>query len=155
MFVCLSVAFFVPLNFSFIWRRHYSRWRAANIDHCSALMAIEQWGFFSVPHLLWHGTTVYKGHLRGPVTLTPIAERLAVELSLPVLRLRSIAAGIRTPNSPLAVQCSNQLRHRRGQALQLIFLIDTDLEIDWKAEDWHSLINHNITIFSIHVSTFL
>ena len=24
------------------------------------------------------------GHLRGPVTLTPIAERLAVELSLPV-----------------------------------------------------------------------
>ena len=29
-------------------------------------------------------TSVYNGHLRGPVTLTPIAERLAVELSLPV-----------------------------------------------------------------------
>ena len=29
-------------------------------------------------HLLCHG------HLQGPVTLTPIAERLAVELSLPV-----------------------------------------------------------------------
>ena len=26
----------------------------------------------------------FTGHLRGPVTLTPIAERLAVELSLPV-----------------------------------------------------------------------
>ena len=25
------------------------------------------------------------GHLRGPMTLTPVAERLAVELSLPVL----------------------------------------------------------------------
>ena len=28
--------------------------------------------------------SVYNGHLRGPVTLTLIAERLAVELSLPV-----------------------------------------------------------------------
>ena len=25
--------------------------------------------FFSVPHLLWHVTSVYNGHLRGPVTL--------------------------------------------------------------------------------------
>ena len=51
---------------------------------CSALMAIEQWGFFNVPHLLWHWHTLYNGHLRGPVTLTPVAERLAGELSLPV-----------------------------------------------------------------------
>ena len=47
------------------------------------LMAIEQWGFLSVPHLLRHGASFYNGHLRGPVTLTPIAERLAVKLSLP------------------------------------------------------------------------
>ena len=45
-------------------------------------MTIAQWGFFSLPHLLWHGTSVYNGHLRGPVTLTPITECLAVELSL-------------------------------------------------------------------------
>ena len=51
---------------------------------CSALVAIDQWEFFNVPHLLWHGPTLYNGHLRGPVTLTPVAERLAVELSLPV-----------------------------------------------------------------------
>ena len=43
---------------------------------CSSLMAIEQLGFFSVSH-------VYNGHFREPVTITPIAERLAVELSLP------------------------------------------------------------------------
>ena len=49
----------------------------------SALMAIRQWGFFSVPDLLWHGASVYNDHLRGPVKLTPIAERFAVELSLP------------------------------------------------------------------------
>ena len=54
------------------------------------------------------------GHLRGPVTLTPIAKRLAVELSLPVLRLRSVAAGIWTPNLPLAGQSYNPLGHSRG-----------------------------------------
>ena len=46
---------------------------------------------FSMPHLLWHGASVYNGHLRGPVTLTPIAERLAVEF----LWLKSVEAGIR------------------------------------------------------------
>ena len=43
-------------------------------------VAIERRGFFSVPLLLWHWVSVY--FLREPVTLTPIAERLAVELSL-------------------------------------------------------------------------
>ena len=78
-FVCLG--FFVPLeNFLLIWRRHHYRWRTAS----SALLAIEQWGLFSVQHLLWYMASVYNGHLRGHVTLTPIAERLEVELSLPV-----------------------------------------------------------------------
>ena len=78
--VCLG--FFVPLeNLSLIWRRHHCRWRAANFDLCSAHMVIEQWGFFSVPHILWQGASVYNGHLRGPMTLTPIAENLTVELS--------------------------------------------------------------------------
>ena len=83
LLVCLG--FIDPLaNFSLILRRHHCRWRAANFDLCSALMAIDQWVVFNVPHLLWHGPTLYNGHLRGPVTLTPVAERLAVELSLPV-----------------------------------------------------------------------
>ena len=47
-------------------------------------MAIEQWEFFNEPHLLRNGHTLYNGHLRGPLTPTPVAERLAVELSLPV-----------------------------------------------------------------------
>ena len=77
VFVCLE--FIVPLEtFSLIMRRHHCRWRAANFDLlCSALIAIEQWGFFSVPHLLWHGASVYNCHLRGSVTHTPITERLA------------------------------------------------------------------------------
>ena len=77
----------VPLeNFSLIWRRHLCRWMVANFDLCSVLMAIEQRGFFSVPHLLWHGASYYNCYLRGSVTLTPIAECLAVELSLPVFK---------------------------------------------------------------------
>ena len=50
-----------------------------------------------MPHLLGHGASVYNGHLRRPMTLTPIAERLAVDLSLPVL---TVVAGIRTPSLP-------------------------------------------------------
>ena len=41
-------------------------------------MPIEHWGYFSVSHPLWHGASDYNGHLRGPLTLTLIAERLAV-----------------------------------------------------------------------------
>ena len=37
-------------------------------------MAIEQLGFFSDPHRMWHGVSLYNGHLRG---LTH--ERLEVE----------------------------------------------------------------------------
>ena len=69
---------------SLIWRRHHYRWRATIFDLCSALMAFERWGFFSVQNLLWHGGSIYNGHLRGAGTLTPIAERKAVELSQPV-----------------------------------------------------------------------
>ena len=59
--------------------------------------AIEQWKFFSVPHLLWYGTSVYNSHLRGPVTLSVIAERLAVEPFM-FWRLRSVVAMIWTLN---------------------------------------------------------
>ena len=83
LFVCLD--FIVPLEIiSLILRLQYCRWWTANFDYCSALMIIKQWGFFNVPHPLRHGPTVFNNHLRGPVTLTPFAKRLAVELSLPV-----------------------------------------------------------------------
>ena len=42
-------------------------------DLYSTLVTIEQWGFFCVPHLLWHGPFM------------PIADLLAGELSQPVL----------------------------------------------------------------------
>ena len=79
-FVC--VGFLVPLeNFSLIWRRHHCLWRARNLTNARHS---GPWGFLNVPQHLWHGLYVYDGHLRGSSTLTPIAERIAVELSLPV-----------------------------------------------------------------------
>ena len=69
--------------------------------------SIEQWGFFRMPHLLWHGVSVYIGHLRRPVTFTPIAERLALKLSLPVW----LWVGFEHPNFRMRYQLSNQQRH--------------------------------------------
>ena len=37
-----------------------------------------------MPQLQRHGPTVYNGNLRGSVTLTPVAEHLTLDLSLPV-----------------------------------------------------------------------
>ena len=49
---------------------------------------------------IFHWPTVYNGHLRGLVTLTPNAERLAVpSCHYLFLRLRSLANGDRTPIS--------------------------------------------------------
>ena len=36
------------------------------------------------PHSLWQRLSLYNGHPQGPVTLAPVADGLAVELSLPV-----------------------------------------------------------------------
>ena len=84
-----------------IFHHHYW-WRVSdfNLLPQSEHMDIEQWGFFYMPHLLWHGTSVYNVHIWGPVTLTPVAKWLAVDLSLPVLRLRSVVARIWTLNLP-------------------------------------------------------
>jgi hypothetical protein len=53
-------------NFPLIRRRHHCRWRLRNIDLCSALRVFEQAGIFIVPHLLWHGTSVFPVSSEGP-----------------------------------------------------------------------------------------
>ena len=74
IFVCLF--FVVRKKISLIWRHHHYCCRAKNFDLYSGLMAIEQWRFFNMSHR----PTRYKGHFKGPLTLTPFAERLSVEL---------------------------------------------------------------------------
>ena len=95
-----------PTRESLIWRRHHYRWLAANFDPCSALMAIEQWGFFSLPHLLWHGASVYNSHLRGP-----IAERLAGAVTICFYDLGLSRLGFEDLTFRLRAKA---LTHRRG-----------------------------------------
>ena len=95
---------FVPLeNFSLLWRCHHLRWRPANFDLCSALMtliAIEQWGFFCVLHLLWHETSLTISKDQRHSSLLPCVWQWSCHYLF--LRLKSVAAWIRTPNLPLA-----------------------------------------------------
>ena len=96
-FFCLG--FYIPLeNFSLICRRHYYQWRASNFDLYSALMATEQWGFFSVPHVLWHGASVYNGYLSCC---------RAFDLGLSRM-------GFEHPTFQVWCKRSDRLRHRRG-----------------------------------------
>ena len=91
---CLFVCFFFPFeNISLIRGRHHNWWSAKSFYLCSTLMTIEHWGlgFLSVSHLLWHENSVQNGHLEGPVTLTSVAQRLAVERSLPILHDNSLS----------------------------------------------------------------
>ena len=99
---------------------------------CSALMTFELWGNFSMPHLLWHGPTLYNGHLRGPVTLTTVVERLAVEVSLTCFNRQAVPTGDRTPISRMRGERSNsrpprqlirKIKHKDN--VVLIFLIIT------------------------------
>ena len=95
----------------FVWGFGDCRWRAANFDLCSASWLLK---FFSVSQLLWHGASVYNGHIRGHVTLTPIAERLAVELSLPVFTTGLSRLGFEHLTFRLRVKRSKPLPNRRG-----------------------------------------
>ena len=113
LFVCLE--FIVPLeNFSLIWRRHHYQWRAANVDPCSTLMANEQWEFFSVPYLLWHGASVYIGHprIRDTHIYCRAFNSAAVTTCFYDLGLSRLGFG--HPTLRLRDQRSIPLRHRRG-----------------------------------------
>ena len=79
-FLCPSREFFTHLETSPLPVKGCKFWPMLGM-----LIVIVQWGFFTVPHLLWQRSNIYNGHLRGPVTPTTITERLAMELSLPVL----------------------------------------------------------------------
>ena len=70
---CLG--FFCPTRIHSYWVVTITGEELQILEICSALMAIEQSGFFSVPHLLRQGSSVYNGNIRGSVTLTLISER--------------------------------------------------------------------------------
>ena len=79
------------------------------VKGCKFWPMLDTHGHWAVRVLLWHGSFVYNGHLRGPVTFTIIAERLAVELSLPVLAT-SVCRGW-DPNTQQSACGTNALTH--------------------------------------------
>ena len=120
LFVC--VEFIVPLeNFSLVWRRHHCRWRAVNFDLCLVLMAIEQWGFFNVPHPLRHVPTIYNGHLRRPVTLTPNTSVWQWSCHYLFLRLGSVVTRDWTPISRMRGERSTSTQWKCIVPLKVFF----------------------------------
>ena len=82
-----------------------------------AFMAIEQWGFFNVPHPLRQGPTVYKGHLQGPVNSHLMPSVWQWSCHYLFLRLRSIETGDRTPISRTQGERSTPTPPRRWKSL--------------------------------------
>ena len=80
--------FLSPLN-RFVWLRFYTQFENFPLICKASPLPVKGFKFgpirgtHGLPHLLSHGTSVYNDLVQGPVTLIPVAEHLAVELSLP------------------------------------------------------------------------
>ena len=73
--------------------------------------------------------TVYHGHLRGPVTLTSVAERLAVELSLPVFTTQVCRDRGSNPDLPACEANALPLRRLsfKYQIIYMNWMIQNDM----------------------------
>ena len=151
------MGFIVPIeNFSFIWTRHQYRWSAAYFDLYSAFMAMEQWGFFSVPHLLWYGASVYNGHLRGPVTLKPVGERLEVESHYLFYDLGLLWLGFENPTFSLRGICERYtlINHNAYQNEIFIFCLFFSFLCHEKWLSGHFYFISFVMYFQGHCSSF-
>ena len=97
-------------------------------------MAKKHWGFFSVPHLLWHGSSVHNGHLREPVTL--VIESSAVELSLPVFTTK-VCRGWYSNIQPSAFK-ANALTHNATAAVPFYDELVRNLVVT--PSTWHAFL---------------
>ena len=101
-------------------------------------------------HLLWYGASVYYDHLRGPVTLTPIAERLEVLLSLPVFTTQ-VCRGWDSNTQPSACG-TNALSHCATATVHHDYL--PKQELNWLVEQRFQILSlflnilPNIILFS-------
>ena len=116
--VCVSLFFLIvwgfssrSKNFSLIWRRYHYRWKAANFDLCSALMATEQRGFFTYcdtghTFIIVASKDAWHSHLLPSVWQW--------NCHYLFLRLGSVRLGFQQPTFRLRDERSNPPRHRRG-----------------------------------------
>ena len=111
--LCLSVCLFVCLFLVGVFVSHWSIfhsyedyhywWRDANFTYARHTRTLSIEGSV-LKHLMRHGASICDGDLRGPMTLTPVAERWQWSFHYLFLRIRSVAAWIRTPKLPLVGQ---------------------------------------------------
>ena len=78
VFVCLFVWSFCPTRYFF------THLETSPLTSPLPVRGCKFWPMLGT-HDHWAVSVRYNGHLRGTMTLTPIAERWAVELSIPVL----------------------------------------------------------------------
>ena len=102
IFVCFGIFRLIREIFTY-WETSSFSVKNCKLWPISALMAIEQWRVYN------------HGNLWGHATITPVAERLTVELSLPVLTTWFCRGwDFEHPTFRMLVKRSNRLRHRRG-----------------------------------------
>ena len=80
-------------------------------------------GLFYDSRLVWHGPTFHNSHLRGPVTLTLVAECFAVELLLPDFSDFSEPTGDRIPIPRMWGEFSTTTPPRRCFDHNTIFIV--------------------------------
>ena len=91
------------------------RWRVSNVDQYSALMVIEQWEFFNVPHILLLGHLFIMVISEEPWHSHLVPSVRSWSCYYLFLRHRSLAAWIQTRNLPRARRTLyNQLCQRGG-----------------------------------------
>ena len=99
------MGFYGPVeNFSLVLRCQHYQWSASNFDLYLAFdIAVEQWGFLSMPHRCDTGH-LFIMVISGPVTFIPLAKCLAMELSLPVITSLS-RLGFEHPTFCVCLEC--------------------------------------------------
>ena len=112
LFICLFVCLFGGFRPTWEFFTHMESSplpvKGCKFYLCFALMAIEQWGFFNMPHLLWHGASVYNGHLRCRAFGSGAVTTYFYDFGLSQLEFEHSTFRLRDERS-------NRLRHRLGR----------------------------------------
>ena len=125
------------------WRRHYYRSRAANFALCSAIIAIEQRGFFTVPHYCDTGHPFIMVISKDPLAFSSWA------VTTCFYHLSMSRLGFELPNIRLRSECSSPLRKRSTHySIFKYFNFDCNTSLDW-------LNNLNVKNISIRTTLYL
>ena len=117
---CLFVCLFL---FGCLFRRTRNFFTYSYPTYKRSILGTHGHWAIRMQHLLWQGVSAFYGHHRGPVTITTVAERLAIELSLLGLsHLWFIHPTIRMWNKR-----SNRPGHYAAEAIESLYIADMQI----------------------------